>query len=40
MKYIAACIMFLPGNEILSLFALTVILCMFIGDILKARMSL
>lgn len=40
MKYLAACLMFLPGNEILSLFALIVILCMFLGDIIKARMSL
>lgn len=37
MKYLGACLFLLAGNEIISLAALTVMMCMFLWDILKER---
>ena len=40
MKYLAPAAMFLAANEILSMLALLIIMLMFLGDIVKARMEL
>ena len=39
MKYIAACLFLLAGNEILSLMVLMVMMGMFFFDIARARLS-
>jgi hypothetical protein len=37
MKYGMMCLFLMVGNEVLSLAALTVMMCMFLWDILKER---
>lgn len=39
MKYLAISVLFLFNNELLSLLTLSIILVLFIGDILKARIQ-
>lgn len=38
-RYLLPCLLFLAGNEILSLLALLVITWMFLGDIASAKMQ-
>ena len=40
MKYLAPCLFFLAGSEVISLLALLVIAGMFLADILKERSGL
>lgn len=39
MKYIAPGTLFLLGNEIISLLALSIMMLLFAGDLMKARMD-